>query len=66
MCQMKVLLKEDEQEELVAEQVTLLEVVEEGVSISTLFEEPQVIAGARVARVDFLAGKVTLTRVGKP
>ncbi len=60
MCQMTVLLEKDEREELVAEQTTLLEVTEKGVMIHTLFEEPQVVEGVTVARIDFLAGKVIL------
>lgn len=66
MCQMKILLEEEDKQELVAEHASLLEVVEEGVNISTLFEEPRLITGVRVARIDFLAGKVTLTKMEKP
>jgi len=64
VCQMTVLLEKDGQEELVAEQASLLETVENGVRIDTLFEEPQVVEGVLVARIDFLAGKVILR--GKP
>lgn len=64
MCQMTVLLERDNREELVAEQASLLEAVENGVRIQTLFEAPQEIAGVMVASIDFLAGKVILR--GKP
>ncbi|HET98275.1 MAG TPA: CooT family nickel-binding protein [Desulfurivibrio alkaliphilus] len=64
MCQMTVLLEKDGQEELVAEQASLLEAVENGVRIDTLFEAPRVVEGVLVARIDFLAGKVILR--GKP
>lgn len=60
MCQMTVLLEQDDQQELVAEQTALLEVVPNGVKINTLFEAPQLVEGVRVARIDFLAGKVIL------
>lgn len=59
MCQMSVVLDHDGQQEKVMENVTLLEVVPEGVRISTLFEEPKIVAG-RVQRIDFMAGTVTL------
>ena len=60
MCQMTVLLEKDEMEELVAEQTSLLEVTENGVLIHTLFEEPLAVEGVTVARIDFLAGTVSL------
>jgi predicted RNA-binding protein len=56
---MSVVLDHDGQQEKVMENVSLLEVVPEGVRISTLFEEPRIVAG-RVQRIDFTAGTVTL------
>jgi len=64
VCQMTVLLEKDGREELVAEQASLLEAVENGVRIDTLFEAPRVVEGVLVASIDFLAGKVILR--GKP
>jgi predicted RNA-binding protein len=61
MCQMSVMLSRQDRQELVAENATLLEVEDNGVKISTLFEEPKVVDGVKVARIDFLAGKVILT-----
>ncbi|MFH7320624.1 CooT family nickel-binding protein [Desulfurivibrio sp. D14AmB] len=61
---MTVLLEKDGREELVAEQASLLEAVENGVRIDTLFEAPRVVEGVLVASIDFLAGKVILR--GKP
>lgn len=60
MCQMKVMLYKEGQQELVMEDVAQLEVIEEGIRISTLFEEPKVISGVAVKTIDFLAGTATL------
>lgn len=60
MCQMKVVLDHDGRQEKVMENVSLLEVVPGGVQVSTLFEEPRIVAG-RVQKIDFMAGTVTLT-----
>ncbi len=38
MCQMKVMLDKEGQQELVMEDVTKLEVSEDGVTVSTFFE----------------------------
>ena len=61
MCQMSVMLeKEDQSEELLTENASTLEVKEEGVEISSLFDPPQVVPGVRVVRIDFMNNKVFL------
>ena len=65
MCQMSVILEQDGNETVVAESASLLEVVEDGIRISTLFEEPQFIKGAAVRAIDFLNGRVTVIRKGE-
>lgn len=61
MCQMSVMLeKEDQPEELLTENASTLEVKEEGVEISSLFDPPQVVPGVRVVRIDFMNNKVFL------
>ncbi len=60
MCQMKVMLDKEGQQELVMEDVTQLEVVEEGIRVSALFEEPKIISDASVKKIDFLSGTLTL------
>ena len=60
MCQMKIMQDKDGQQELVMEDVAQLEVVEEGIRISTLFEEPKLITGVEIKTIDFLSGKTTL------
>lgn len=60
MCQMSVYVRGNEKEELVMESVTRLEVKENGVEVSTFFEEPAFVANVQVREIDFLAGKVFL------
>ncbi len=60
MCQMKIMQDKDGQQELVMEDVANLEVVEEGIRISTLFEEPKLIPGVTIKTIDFLSGKTML------
>ena len=60
MCQMSVLVRENEEEELVMESVTRLEVKDGGVEVSTFFEEPKFVPGVQVQTIDFLGGKVFL------
>ena len=60
MCQMKVMLDKEGQQELVMEDVTQLEVVEEGIRVSALFEEPKVVSGVAVKKFDFISGTLTL------
>ena len=60
MCQMNVVLKHDDEQEKVMENVTHLEVTGEGVLVSTFFEEPKLVKSAWVKSIDFLGGTVTL------
>ncbi len=57
---MNVVLDHDGEEESIMSNVTLLEVTDDGVLVSTLFEEPKLVKSARVKNIDFLNGKVTL------
>jgi predicted RNA-binding protein len=60
MCQMNVVLDHDGEQERIMDNVTQLEVTDEGVLVSTLFEEPKLVKSAWVKNIDFLSGKVTL------
>ncbi len=60
MCQMSVVKTENEQEELIMESVTRLEVKDNGVEVSTFFEEPRFVPDVMVKSIDFLGGKVFL------
>jgi len=63
MCQISVLIREDESEELVMESVTRLEVKNNGVEVSTFFEDPKFVPGVQVQVIDFLGGKVFLGKI---
>jgi len=65
MCQMSVLVLEGTNEELVMESVTRLEVKDNGVEVSTFFEEPKFVPDVHVQEIDFLGGKVFLERTIK-
>ena len=60
MCQMNVVLEHDGEQEKIMENVTHLAVTNEGVLVSTFFEEPKLVKSAWVKNIDFLAGTVTL------
>lgn len=60
MCQMKVVLDQDGGQENIMENVTHLEVTDEGVLVSTFFDEPKLVKSAWVRNIDFLGGTVTL------
>ena len=62
MCQMSIILVQDGKEEVILENASLLEVTDDGVRVSALFEEPKLIRGAMVRAIDFLHGKVTVTQ----
>ncbi len=60
MCQMSVLVRVKEREELIMESVTRLIVRDNGVEVSTFFEEPKFVPDVQVQEIDFLGGKVFL------
>ncbi len=60
MCQMNVVLKNNDRQENIMENVTNLEVTNEGVLVSAFFEDPKLVKSARVKSIDFLGGTVTL------
>jgi len=57
---MKVMLDKEGRQELVMEDVTKLEVTEDGVRVSTFFEEPKTVSGVAVKTIDFVSGTMTL------
>ncbi len=61
MCQMNIMLETAGDHELVMEGVTLLEVKNGGVEISTLFDAPKQINDVVVTSIDFNSGKVILS-----
>jgi|YNPNPStandDraft_1061719.scaffolds.fasta_scaffold31842_1 predicted RNA-binding protein len=64
MCQARVYLQKDGQNELIAEEVIFLEERDDGVQLSTFFSGPQFVS-ARVHQVDFLKHTVVLVPEGE-
>jgi predicted RNA-binding protein len=60
MCQTSVVLEKKGEEELLLENVTSLEVLENGLKIATLFEGTKEFFGVAIHRIDFAGGKVFL------
>ena len=67
MCQVSAFVKDGDKEELLRENVTSLEILGDGVRVSTLFEGPADYHELSVHHIDFSAGRVIFTRneIGK-
>ena len=63
MCQTSVLMEKNGVEEVLLENVTMLEVLESGLRITTLFEGAQEFLGVAIRRIDFTGGKVFLYKL---
>ncbi len=63
MCQTSVLLEKSGEEELLLENVTTLEVLENGLKITSLFEGTKEFLGVAISRIDFAGGKVFLQQI---
>ncbi len=62
---MSIIFAENGEEKTVMENVTLLETDGDTITVSALFEEPEIIPSAYVKKIDFMGGKVTLAPVGE-
>lgn len=60
MCQTSVLLNKSGEEELLLENVTSLEVLENCLKITTLFGGPKEFTDVAISSIDFSGGKVFL------
>jgi len=58
---MRVVVEKEGKEEVMVENVTRLEVLEQGIAVATLFEGSREIDGAALRHIDILAGKVYLS-----
>jgi len=65
MCQVRAVVERDGEQETVMEAVTSLEVVEDGVVLSTFFEEPKRITDVVIRKIDFLGGAIVLRAPNK-
>ncbi len=62
MCQMSIFVEKGDNEALLKENVTRLEILDSGVRVSTLFEGPTDLDNMAVRFIDFTAGKVLLEK----
>ena len=62
MCQTSAMMEREGGYELLLENVTELEVMSDGLKMSTLFEGSTSLPGVAIRRIDFSAGKVYLYR----
>lgn len=60
MCQTNVLMLKNGEEELLLENVTKLEVLDNGLRITSLFEGTKDLIGVVIRSIDFAGGKVYL------
>ena len=60
MCQTSVVMEQGDSEELLLENVTAIEVIENGLIIATLFEGQKEYPGVAIRRIDFNEGMVYL------
>ncbi len=64
MCQINVVVRQNEEQRVVREAVTTLEVLPHGVLLHSFFEEPLEVPGVRIKKIDFLDGTVFLEPTG--
>lgn len=60
MCQISVVVERQGQQETIMENVTRLDVKQNGVVLSSFFDEPKEVPGVVISHIDFLGGKVYL------
>lgn len=60
MCQMSVVLEENQAESLIMKNVAELQVTPTGIQLNQMFERPREIHDVTITRIDFLGGKVYL------
>ena len=60
MCQMRVIMETTAGTEQIMEEVTGLEITPEGIMLTSLFDDPRLIPGSTVKKIDFMTTLVTL------
>jgi predicted RNA-binding protein len=60
MCQTNVLMEKNGEEALLLENVTKLEIIDDGLKITSLFEGTKELIGVAIRSIDFTGGKVYL------
>ncbi len=60
MCQMRVVLEQNDKNETIIEEVTKIEISDNGLILSTFFDEPKFIDNAMVKEIDCLGSTVII------
>jgi len=60
MCQMRVIMETTAGTEQIMEEVTGLEITPEGIMLTSLFDDPRLVPGSTVKKIDFMTTLVTL------
>ncbi len=66
MCQISAIMEDGGREEILMEGVTALDVTDDGILLTTFFEEPRLVPGAVIRRIDFLGGRLVLAKGTSP
>lgn len=62
MCEIRVVMEQNGKEETLMQNVTKIDVIDNGVSITSLFEGSRDVPDTVVKNIDFLAGTVYLQK----
>ena len=65
MCQIRVVLEAKGEQETIMEDVTKLQITQEGIVVSSLFEDPKLVPGVKVKEIDFLNNTALVTNQAK-
>lgn len=65
MCQAKVFLRKNSTVEKIMENVTEIEFTPDGLRLCAFFEDPRVLSGTQIERIDFLSQTVILGAIKK-
>ena len=62
MCQMRIILKQDDQEKTLLENAAFLSVTDDGITVNALLEKPHHIRGVKIESMDFLESRLMLRK----
>jgi predicted RNA-binding protein len=65
MCQMRIVLKRDDHEEILMENVASVAVEDGGIRAASLLEEPRRIPGVKIQEIDCLESRIVLAVTGE-
>ena len=61
MCQMSVLIQKAKKTEEIIEEVVKVEIIDNGIQVSTFFDDPKFIDNVMIKEIDCLGSTVTLS-----